>query len=702
MLDTQRNKITPRHLERQAVVYVRQSTYRQVQQHTESTRRQYALRDKAIGLGWPDGEVHVLDSDLGKSGASAEEREDFRTLVGSVAVGEVGIVLGLEVSRLARNNADWHRLLELAAASRTLILDETGIYDPCDLNDRLLLGLKGQFSEIELLHMKARLYGGMLNKARRGELKTRLPVGLVYLPDDSVALDPDPAVGEAVSCVFESFRRLRSATATWRWLADNGVELPGAVHHGPRRGERLWLPPTLSRVLAYLHNPRYAGAYSWGRRSRKDLPATAGPAPSMEDRWQVLLPNSHPGYIDWDRFLANQAILAGNQGQFRRRRPAPRQGCALLQSRVLCGRCGDRMGTHYTSYRPRDNSPSVMHAYYVCRSKRAPSRGGPCQSVSAKRVDAEVARQVVGAVSEDHIAVALAVQEEVRQHAGQAAEVRQERLRQLDYQADLAAQRYYAVDPRNRSVAARLEADWNACLQRVERNRREHERLLEEDRSLLTDAALQRIEGLARDFSRVWDDPRTQTADRKRILGTIVEDVTLLRSPDRCLVQVRFHGGATREAEVPLPCGATRLHEVQPELVARIAGLSEDHTCKEVAAVINAEGFTGYGNRPYTQAGVRRVLRANGLPSRTERLRARGLRTAREVAAELNVSAGTVRKWARLGLLPSETIAKGPQRTHAMYGLPDEASVAEILASKGKWNAGRKAARKNAKVCDNP
>ena len=445
MIESQRSKVTRPHLQCQAVVCIRQSTLRQVQRNIESIQRQYGLRDQAVALGWRPDQIRVLDEDLGKSGAASDNRAGFRHLVASVAVGEVGIVLGLEVSRLARNNADWHRLLELASHSRTLILDETGIYDPCELNDRILLGLKGQFSEIELFTLVARLHGGIRNKARRGALKTRLPVGLVYRQDDSVALDPDSAACGAVRCVFDTFQRLQSATATWRWLA-----------------------PSLSRVLAYLHNPRYAGAYVWGRR--RDTARTA----ALQDRWQVLLPRSHPGYIDWERFVANQAILARNYRPFRDRQPAPRQGCALLQSRVLCGRCGGRMLVHYAQYEPRDGSEPTTHAYYYCRDKRLPRAGQACRSVSARAVDAAVARQIVDAVREEHIAVALAAQDEVRGHAAQAATAREQRLRQLEYQADLAAQRYYAVDPLNRTVAARLECDWNDCLCSVDQARGEH------------------------------------------------------------------------------------------------------------------------------------------------------------------------------------------------------------------------------------
>ncbi len=681
-------KVTQRHLDRPAVLYVRQSTLHQVRHNTESTQRQYALRERAVALGWPADQVRVIDEDLGKSGASSANRDGFRPLVASVAVREVGLVMGLEVSRLARNNADWQRLLELASQARTLILDETGVYDPHEFNDRILLGLKGQFSEIERFSIQARLQGGLRNKAERGALKTPLPIGLVYQPDETVALDPDSAVGTAVRCVFDTFERLESATATRRWLEEEGVQLPGELRHGPRRGLRIWLPPTLDRVLSYLKNPRYAGAYAWGRRRAEDAPAgrPAPPEPPLESCWRVLLPNAHPGYIDWNRFAANQAILKRNEGAWSQRLPPPRQGCALLASLLLCGRCGSRMRVHYARQPARDDSSEKTYPYYFCRPQGLPP-GGPrtCQSLSATAVDRAVARAIVAAVRDDHIAVALAVQEEVRTHAAQAAATREERLRQLDFEADLAAQRYYAVNPLNRTVAARLEADWNTSLRTLEAARQEHQRLLEADRSLLADEARQRLETLAQDFSQVWDAPHTQPVDRQRLLATILADVTLLRTANLGQAQLRFHGGAVRTVTVALRPGAAALRAVQPDLVDLVERLAADHTHPEVAAELNRRAHTAWQDQPFTAQSVRRLLGQ----SRTAQLRARGLRTAREIAATLNVSKGAVRRWAAAGLLTREIVAVGQQRTQFLFVPPDASAVARILNDKGKWKAPR-------------
>ena len=417
------------------------------------------------------------------------------------------------------------------------------------------------------------------------------------------------------------------------------------------------------------------------RGGHKEKPK--GGAAKLEDGWQVLIPDAHPGYIDWKQFAANQAILERNGSRIKGRRPGPRQGWALLSSRVLCGRCGGRMFVHYAKAVPKDGPEPTHFAYYTCRNKRPPASGGTCQSVSARLVDPAVTREILDAVREEHIAVALAVQEEVRRHASEAAAARKQRLRQLEYQADLAAQRYYAVDPLNRTVAARLESDWNSCMRSVDEASREHECLLAEDRSQLTADARQRIDALARDFSRIWHAPQTSPADRKRILGTILNDVTLRRTSTHCQIGMRFYGGGTREVKLPLPSGTAKLNKVQPELVQLVVRLSTKHDCEEVAAEINRRGHTSYHGRPFSVAAIRRILRANGVPSRTAQLRARGFRTAREVARAIRVSQGTVRNWAERGLLHCEVVAKGPKRSRVLYAVPDEEGLADLLRNKG-------------------
>ena len=349
-------KVTASHLQRDAYLYVRQSTVRQVFENTESTRRQYALRERAVALGWPIERVVVIDSDLGKSGASGTDREGFQELVGEVGMGRVGIVLGLEVSRLARNSTDWHRLLEICALTDTLILDEDGIYSPSDFNDRLLLGLKGTMSEAELHVLRARLRGGILNQARRGALRMPLPVGLVYDPLGRVVLDPDSQVRQSFGHLFETFERTGSASAAVKHFREQGLRFPRRPRSGVHKGELLWEALLHWRVLHVLHNPRYAGAFVFGRtRTRKRPDGTVEIKKLPREEWTVLLPDAHPGYISWEQFEANQKRLRGNaqaHGSDRRKSP-PREGPALLQGLVVCGVCGRRMTVRYHTRKGR-------------------------------------------------------------------------------------------------------------------------------------------------------------------------------------------------------------------------------------------------------------------------------------------------------------------------------------------------------------
>src|SRR6516162_6821645 len=337
-------KVTADHLRRDAYLYIRQSTLRQVAENGESTQRQYALRHRAIAAGWPDERVHVIDCDLGKSGSSAVARDGFQELVSEVALAKAGIVMGLEVSRLARNSSDWHRLLELCALTSTLILDEDGIYDPASFNDRLLLGLKGTMSEAELHFLKARMRGGQLNKASRGELQLAPPVGLVYRDDGVLILDPDAEVQAAMRLVFETFERNGSATQTAKLFHEQGIRFPRRIRKGVNKGELHWVQAAHSRILQVLHNPRYAGAFVYGRVRTRLLPDGKHSTRKVpQSEWQFVIPNAYVGYISWEQFESNQKRLAENASGFggaRKAGPA-REGPALLQGRVICGLCGE-------------------------------------------------------------------------------------------------------------------------------------------------------------------------------------------------------------------------------------------------------------------------------------------------------------------------------------------------------------------------
>src|SRR6185437_10892715 len=427
-------KVTGAHLARSAYLYVRQSTLRQVLTNTESATRQYALRQKAIALGWDAERIVTIDTDQGQSGATAADREGFQRLVADVGMGRAGIVLGLEVSRLARNNADWHRLLQICAMSATLICDEDGLYDPTDFNDRLLLGLKGTMSEAELHFIRARLIGGQRSKARRGELRMGLPVGLVYDPAGKVVLDPDTGVQQAIRHLFSLFARTGSARATvQQFNADEGL-FPVRVRTGSRKGELAWMPLRHWRVLRTLHNPRYAGAFGYGRRRERLGPNGKKTFDTLpREQWIALIPDAHPGYISWDQYETNQKLLLGNataHGADRAAGPA-REGTALLQGLAICGRCGRRMTVRYHTRR------GVQVPDYQCMNRCIQDGAQRCQNVPGAVVDEAIASLLLEALTPHALEVALAVQAELDTRVAEADALRRNHVERVRHRADL-------------------------------------------------------------------------------------------------------------------------------------------------------------------------------------------------------------------------------------------------------------------------
>src|SRR5664279_1834491 len=464
-------KVSGEHLRRDAYLYVRQSTLRQVLENTTSTDRQYALRQRAIALGWAGDQVVVIDEDLGRSGASVEGRDGFQRLVADVGLGKAGIVLGLEVSRLARNNADWHRLLEICALTDTLILDEDGLYHPGEFNDRLLLGLKGTMSEAELHCIRARLRGGQLSKARRGELRTALPVGLVHDPAGRVVLDPDTGVRDAITHVFTVFHRTGSARAVVKEFTDAGLLFPVRIRTGTHKGELVWMPLQHWRVLRILHNPRYAGAFVYGRRRGARAPSGKPTVVTVpREQWFALIPDAHPGYLSFEQYEANQRLLLANaqaHGTDRQRGPA-REGPALLQGLAICARCGQRMTVRYHTRR------GIESPDYYCGRDSIQSAGPGCQYVPGATIDTAIADLLLATVTPLALEVALTVQTELETRAAQADTLRRQHVERARHHADLARRRYLAVDPDNRLVADTLEADWNNALRAVQTTQHEY------------------------------------------------------------------------------------------------------------------------------------------------------------------------------------------------------------------------------------
>ena len=539
---SQSTAVTAYHLRRLACLYVRQSSLQQVQDHQESTARQYALKRRALALGWAAERIMVIDEDLGLSGASASERTGFQRIVADVGLGRVGMVMGLEVSRLARNSSDWHRLLEICALSETLILDEDGLYDPAHFNDRLLLGLKGTVSEAELHVLRARLVGGQLNKARRGELWMRAPLGMVFDPGGKLMLDPDEQVQGAVRLVFDTFDRTGSAGAVVRYFQQQQIAWPRRVHKGPRPGALVFGELERDRVLSILHNPRYAGAYVYGRTRQRKL-CLAGQVRNRRlprEEWKVFLPDAHPGYITWEQFEANQEALHASAQSIGadRRRSAPREGVALLQGLVICGRCGRRMTVRYIVSR---GHPEPL---YRCQ-RRGIQRAEPvCQSLPGAAIDRAVSELVLETVTPASIDVAVEVFEELRSRAAELDRAKRAQIARLREDAELAQRQFLLVRPENRLVADNLERHWNEALQRLAAAEEAYAGADKTRTPPVTPEMKERVAALVADLPRVWHDPRTPARDRKRMLRLLIEDVTLLRG-DVIRIPIRWRGGAT-------------------------------------------------------------------------------------------------------------------------------------------------------------
>jgi DNA invertase Pin-like site-specific DNA recombinase len=642
-------KITPRHLRRQAYLYVRQSTLRQVVENTESTQRQYALRQRAVALGWPIEQVVVIDRDLGQSGASAADREGFQQLVRDVGLGRAGLVMGLEVSRLARNSMDWHRLLEICALTETLILDEDGLYDPAHFNDRLLLGLKGTMSEAELHVLRARLRGGIVNKARRGDLEVPLPVGFVYDAAGRVGLDPDRQVQETLRTFFQTFRRTGSAAATVKAFRTQQLPFPRRARYGPHQGETLWGRLEHSRALWVLHNPRYAGAFFFGRsRQRHTVEARVVYERLPREEWTALIPNAHAGYITWEDFEDNLRRLGENaqaNGADRRRSP-PREGPALLQGLAVCGICGDRMTVRYHR-RHRTVWPT-----YVCQ-RQGVARAEPiCQSIPGRDLDHAVGRMLLETVTPLTLEITLTVQQELQTRLDETDRLHRRAVERARYEADLARRRYLQVDPANRLVADELEAHWNRALQQVTDAQETYERQRHADRVAVDAEARARILALASDFPRLWHDPRTPDRERKRMVRLLIDDVTLIKTATGVTAHIRFRGGATTTRTLARTLNAWQLRATSAEIVALIDQFLDQHTDGTIATMLNARGYVSGTGQPFQRGIIQHIRHRHGLRSRCERLRARGMLTRDEIARRLQVSAATVKVWGHHGLLP--------------------------------------------------
>lgn len=642
------NKVTAEHLRRLAYLYVRQSTLRQVHENRESTARQYDLKRRAQVLGWAADQIVVIDEDLGLSGATADNRNGFQRLVAEVGLGRVGLVMGLEVSRLARSSTDWHRLLEICALADTLILDEDGIYDPGHFNDRLLLGLKGTMSEAELHLLRARLIGGQLNKARRGDLWMKPPIGFVYDSSGRVVFDPDQQVQRGVRLLFETFRQTGSALRVVHYFKTEGVLWPRRITSGVRAGELFFGPLEHSRVLGILHNPRYTGAFVYGRtRQRKVIIAGQLRYRRLKrEEWSVFLPNMHPGYISWEEFESNQSKLLANAkgyGEDRRKSP-PREGAALLQGLVLCGVCGLRMTVRYHT----DHGHLIPE--YVCQRRGIQTAEPICQHLPGVQIDQAVTELVLKAVNPASLDVALEVFEELRARQAEVDRLRRAQVERAREEAELAQRQYLLARPENRLVVDNLERQWNEKLTSLSQAEEEYSRMSKSQPSALTDEDRDRVHALASDLPRVWNDPRTPARDRKRMLRLLIEDVTLVKN-QKIHIHIRWKAGATTSMERPLPLSAPDLVRTPADIVELVRVLATEQTDAQIARTLNARSLRTGRKHSFTRLIVRHIRNAYDIPSYVQHLRSNGWLTVPEVAAQMGVHSSTAKRFAVEGVL---------------------------------------------------
>ena len=641
-------KVRPEHLDRAAAVYVRQSTRQQVLEHTESTRLQYALAERAVALGWARSQVVVIDDDLGVSAATADSRKGFARLVTEVTMGRVGVVLGIEMSRLARSGRDWHQLLELCSLSGVLLADPDGVYDPGFHNDRLLLGLKGTMSEHELYLIRQRMLSGKLAKAERGELAVPLPIGYARRPSGEVILDPDEQAQHVVRLVFGTFRRLGTLNSVLRYLVAQEVQLPVRVHSGPAKGELEWRRPTRETLQNMLHNPAYAGYYAYGRRQvepRRKIPGRPDTGRVVKDasEWLVLLPGRMPAYITPEEYEANAARMAANR-QTAAAPGAPRDGAALLSGLLRCGRCGGHRMT--VSY----HDASARSAYgYTCAFYQVNyGTGGRCQHIAGAALDDYVAGQVLDAVAPAALEVSMAAAAQAEDERAMLDKLWRQRLERARYAADRARRQYQLAEPENRLVTRQLEADWEAALAGTARLEADYQRFTEEQPSALTAAERAAIQVLAADLPQVWEAASTTQADRKELLRILIEDITVHVIGDSELVDVTitWAGGHQTSGQAVRPVARLDQLSYFPALLARVTGLAAaGRSNRQIADVLNAEGF-----RP---------------PKRTSRFSDQQVRTL--------ISRRGIRAWAKgrpavlTGLAPGEWSVPG---LSAELGMP--------------------------------
>jgi len=653
------SKITEHHRNKPAYIYVRQSTIAQVRFHQESTERQYALRHKAVELGWSEPTIRTLDRDLGISGAQMAGRQDFKILVADVSMGHVGAVFALEVSRLARSNLDWHRLLELCALTDTLVIDEDGCYNPADFNDGLLLGLKGTMAQAELHFLRARLQGGKLNKAKKGELHFPLPVGFCYDEQGRIVLDADEEVRGAVALVFRLFRETGSAYAVVHRFVQRGLTFPKRAYGGAWDGHIIWGRLSHGRVLSILKNPSYAGMYVFGRYQYRQQITVEGEVHKrtqvvpMPD-WRVSLQDHHEGYITLAEFIKNTERLEKNRtnGEETVLSGPAREGLALLQGLLLCGDCGRALSVRYLG------NGGIYPTYQCNHLRREGLATKSCLSFRCDLLDPLISEEVLKALQPAELDIALAALHELETRDQAVLHQWQMCLERAQYEVNLAERRYQEVDPANRLVAATLERRWNEALLNLDDLKKQAADFQRQEARVATPEQKAKVLALARDLPRVWHAPTTQPKDRKRMLRLLIKDITVDKLPPKqLLAHVRWQGGACTDLSVQLPPNIADRKRHPSAIVDQVRELALSLPNAQIAEQLNREGHVSTTGKPYTAKVIQWLRWRYQIPTATLK-RPEDL-TVQQVAKHFGVSAGVVYYWIQRRLLQARRLNRG-------------------------------------------
>jgi len=662
----------PHHLSRKAVIYIRQSTGHQVLTNRESQQLQHAMREQAHHLGWPDERIEVVETDLGRTAQSTDRRDGYKALLAEVALGQVGIVLSYESTRLSRNCTDWYPLLDLCAYQQCLIADRDGVYDAATPNGRLLLGMKGIVSEVELHTLRGRLIAGVQQKAQRGDLALALPAGLLRQDDGGVVKDPDRAVQHAITLVFQTFLERKSASQVVRQFRDQGLRLP----RRHRNRETVWRTPTVAAVIAILRNPAYAGAFSYGKRQTQVPPAGGRPRQRRVPRaeWKVIMHDRYPAYVTWETFTRIAALLDDNYGAYEhnRRRGVPRQGAALLQGLVYCGRCGHKMMVQYKGGNE-----------YLCNYLRGQTQAPVCQRLPADPVDQQVVTAFFDALAPAELDLYDQALAQRRQQQEEIDRAQHHALQRLAYEADRARYRYEQVDPAYRLVAAELEQRWEAALQALREAQEQYTRRRpgpeEEVTRAIPPALREAFSTLGGSLPALWRQDTLSRAQRKALLRCLIEKVILdRRTPDTIVTRIVWRGGAISELAVPCSVGALADLSGFAQLEAQILRLeAQGHSDETIAEQLTSQGFRS-PQRPRVLASTVQTIRLrHGRLHRYRGPRPRcvsGCLTVSQLATAVGVKAHWI-----YHLISRGRIVVGREEASGLYLFPDRPETLEAF-----------------------